>query len=60
MLTREEILSIPERRKQGATAKQIASELGVHTQTIIRWVKELRLLGRDVGEVKKGRKKMQL
>ena len=59
MLTKENILQIPEMKKQGATNGQIAKHFGVHVQTIVLWIKKLRQAGHEV-EKKIGRPKIQL
>lgn len=59
-LTREEVMSIIEKRKEGKNNRQIAQELGVHEQTIYKWVLRLRTAGHEISRRKSGYKKMEL
>jgi len=47
-LTKEEILSIIEMKKLGLTNKEVGKKLGVHPQTIVKRIKQLREKGYEV------------
>lgn len=60
MLNKEQIYSILPMRERGDSTQAIATSLGVHPQTINRWMKKLKEAGHNVAPVKKGRPAIKL
>ena len=60
-LTRDEILAIPEMKRQGMSNQKIADQYGTVHTTIIYWIKRLRAEGFDVVNLpKNGREPIKL
>lgn len=60
-LTKEQVLSIVDKRNEGKTDQEIADELEVSRATVTYWVKRLREEGHEIKRFARGgRKAMEL
>lgn len=60
MTSVEKIERIPELRRKGKTAKEIALELGMNRQLVFYWEGRLRREGIDVPRLKPGRQPLKI